>query len=361
MSRVLFLILIFLFGVLVWIYLQTARKDYSKIAVKFDSGLSSLLIENGVSDSNVISQSRTEKSSATHIWVEYFMELSPSAKTAGGADKLAGKIKELAGSSGLTYEEKRAGSLIRIDITYKNILLSKLILHSTAAAPAPSQAKGKKVAIVIDDVGYTKDISGFLGLGVPVTFAIMPREAHSKDVVKELKALNRPYILHLPMEPEKYPKVNPGAYALLKKMNPAQMRKMFEADLASVPGAVGINNHMGSAFTEDAAKMREFLTLVKEKNLFFLDSYTSVKTVGKKVADEVGVPALRNSIFLDLEDSPQAVRKQLDTLLKIVNKHGSAAAIGHIQHKNVIPALKEYIPKFQENGIEFVYLPDLMK
>jgi polysaccharide deacetylase 2 family uncharacterized protein YibQ len=279
------------------------------------------------------------------------MELSPSAKTAGGADKLADRIKELAGQSGLTYGQKRDGNVIRIEITFKKILLSKIILHSA----------GKRVAIVIDDIGYTRDISGFLGLGVPVTFAIMPKEAHSKDVVKELKALNRPYILHLPMEPEKYPKVNPGAYALLRKMNAAQIRRMFEADLASVPGAVGVNNHMGSAFTADAVKMREFLTLVKEKNLFFLDSYTAVKTQGKRVADELGVPATRNSIFLDLQDTPEGVRKQLDTLLMIVNKHGSAAAIGHIQHKNVIPALKEYIPKFKENGIEFVYLPDLMK
>ena len=160
MPRILFLVLIFLLGILVWVYVQSSRRDYSRIAVKFDSELSSLLVENGVSDSNIISQSRTEKSSASHVWVEYFMELSPSEKTPGGADGLSAKIKELAGRSGLTCDEKLTGDIIRLEITFKKTLLSRIILHSIQPVPAVTHAK--RVAIVIDDVGYTRDISGFL-------------------------------------------------------------------------------------------------------------------------------------------------------------------------------------------------------
>ena len=40
-------------------------------------------------------------------------------------------------------------------------------------------------------------------------------------------------------------------------------------------------------------------------------------------------------------------------------KSRSVVAIGHVQKKNLAAAIKEYIPKFEEARISFVYLTDL--
>lgn len=354
--RIFFLIVVFLLGVLVWVYLQTLRKDYTQTAVNFDGALAEFLVKSGIKDSDIASQSRTEKASATHLWVEYYMEINLPAGT--DPARLREGIRSAADGAGLTYADKVSDRASLIEVTFRKILLSKIVLKYAPAKPA---AAAHRVAIVIDDVGYRKNLAGFLEIGIPITFAILPKEAHSRDDAKELSALNNPYLLHMPMEPEKYPKENPGKAAILLKMGPAEIRKMVESDLASVPGACGVNNHMGSAFTADAAKMKVFLSVLKEKRLFFLDSYTSQKTQGAKAAAALGVPVLENRVFLDLKEDPASVRAQLDELLRLAQKRPKTVAIGHVQHPGIIPALKEYIPKFKEKGIVFVYLPDLLK
>lgn len=348
---------LFLFGILVWVYLQTARKDYTQYAVKFDSALSEILVAEGITDANILSQSRVEKASGTHIWVEYFKEISVPGKSK--ADKLSAEIIKLADRSVLNCSTSMLeGAKTRLDVTFNQVLLHSIIL---SYPPSKTAKESKKVAIVIDDLGYTKDISGLLGLGVPITFAILPREPYSKQLAERLTAMQRPFILHMPLEPEGYPKINPGKAAILRSMTAKEIRSKFEANLASVPGVRGVSNHMGSAFSADKAKMRIFLELVKEKKLFYFDSYTTPKTQAGKTAKEIGLPFLENRVFLDSEDEPAAVRKQLGILLRQAQKNGRSIAIGHIDKKNVVPALKEYIPKFREQGVEFVYLTDLLK
>jgi polysaccharide deacetylase 2 family uncharacterized protein YibQ len=188
----------------------------------------------------------------------------------------------------------------------------------------------------------------------------MPFERHGRTIAEELAKQNRPYILHLPMEPESYPKNDPGSAALFLKMTQAEMRTKLEKDLATVPGACGVSNHMGSAFSADAEKMSFLLSLVKERNLFYFDSCTTPKTTAAKVARRLNVPYAVNDIFVDLKDDPVFMRKQYEYILRRFRKEDTFIAIGHIQKKNMVPVLKEYIPRFRDEGIEFVYLQELV-
>ncbi|MHB9154406.1 MAG: divergent polysaccharide deacetylase family protein, partial [Endomicrobiales bacterium] len=103
------------------------------------------------------------------------------------------------------------------------------------------------------------------------------------------------------------------------------------------------------------------LSLVKENGLFYFDSYTTPKTKARKAARATGVAFAANEIFVDLKDDHEFMKKQCNVLLKRVKRYGTGIAIGHIQKKNIIPVLKEVIPEFRKEGVEFVYLPDLVK
>ena len=73
---------------------------------------------------------------------------------------------------------------------------------------------------------------------------------------------------------------NPGPGALTETMNEDEIRDATRHALDAVPGAVGVNNHMGSAFSEDRDAMSAVLGVVRKRGLFFLDSRTSAASVG---------------------------------------------------------------------------------
>jgi polysaccharide deacetylase 2 family uncharacterized protein YibQ len=164
-------------------------------------------------------------------------------------------------------------------------------------------------------------------------------------------------MLHLPMQPLDMKNNDPGPSGLYLNMSDDQLKTMFDKDVASVPHIVGINNHMGSAFTEDESKMTLVLRWVKQRHLYFLDSRTTGKSVVPKVAKRVGVPCLVNETFLDNEDSVKAIEEQLDVVMKLAQRRGQTIAIGHYRRKHLVQALAEKLPEFKSRGIDIVALP----
>jgi polysaccharide deacetylase 2 family uncharacterized protein YibQ len=197
----------------------------------------------------------------------------------------------------------------------------------------------------------------FASLGIPLTFAIFPRERHSKELSEKAAALHFPVMLHLPMEPIDLVHNDPGPSALYLKMSDKELKRQFERDFASVPNLVGINNHMGSAFTENELKMELVMAWVKAKDIYFLDSRTSGKSVVCHAAKRYGVPCLENETFLDNEDTLPGIEKQLDEVMKLAVKNGETIAIGHYRRKYLVQALANKIPEFKARGIQIVTLP----
>ncbi|MCG8553569.1 MAG: divergent polysaccharide deacetylase family protein, partial [Desulfobacterales bacterium] len=68
-----------------------------------------------------------------------------------------------------------------------------------------------RIAIIIDDIGYNKDLAmGLLKVDKNITFAILPFSPSGKQLARSLSGKGAELMLHLPMEPTQYPKVNPG-------------------------------------------------------------------------------------------------------------------------------------------------------
>lgn len=133
----------------------------------------------------------------------------------------------------------------------------------------PSKDGLPRVALIIDDVGYNKRIAeGFLKLDAVLTFAIFPHSPHRNAIARMAVADGTEIMLHLPMEPMGYPKYDPGPGVLLSTMNTKELLAQLNANLESVPGIKGVNNHMGSKLTTDAKRMAEILRALKKRKLF---------------------------------------------------------------------------------------------
>ena len=130
--------------------------------------------------------------------------------------------------------------------------------------------------------------------------------------------------------------------------------------LQNVPGVVGVNNHQGSQATSDAELMSELMPVLRERNLFYIDSRTTSATVSFETAQNFGFrSAFRNVPFLDDVTEVAPVRKQLNLALRGAREKGEAIAIGH-PHPATLQALREVLPQAKAQGVQLVFASDLV-
>lgn len=221
-------------------------------------------------------------------------------------------------------------------------------------SPHTGPPDAARVAIVIDDFGQDLEVARkFLDIPLALTFSVLPHQKHSQEVAALAHAHGHEVILHLPMQPQGYPIKNPGKGALLTAMTSEAVRKSLQSALDVSPYFKGINNHMGSRFTEDRAAMGVFLNEVKQRGLYFLDSSTSPRSVGHSMAQELRVLAGKRDIFLDHTPTEEFVRSQIENLIRKAKIEGSAIAIGH-PYEVTLRTLSRKTGRFEEEAVAVV-------
>jgi polysaccharide deacetylase 2 family uncharacterized protein YibQ len=243
--------------------------------------------------------------------------------------------------------------------------------RARTAAPKASPPKAGRAAIppgttglaaiVIDDLGNELGPAERIAAWkAPVAGAVLPGVAFSAASARALARGGKEVLLHLPMEPAGYPKVRPGPGVILRSQSDAEIVRTLENDLATVPGVVGVNNHMGSVATADPRVMRVVAGVLSDRGLFFLDSRTTDATVAERTAEEASVPAVSRRVFLDDVETEDAVSRQLAELVRRAREEGSAVAIGH-PYPATLAVLEREMPGLAARGVKLVRVGELVK
>ncbi|MCX7990923.1 MAG: divergent polysaccharide deacetylase family protein [Proteobacteria bacterium] len=204
-----------------------------------------------------------------------------------------------------------------------------------------------KLAIVIDDIGNSKESGEELFSIKGLTYSILPNLPYSMYFLELGKKEGKDLMLHIPMEPKDMDKYGKDDNLLRVSMSSDEIVNRTQNFINSLPDIKGVNNHMGSKFTESEEKMRVFLAEIKKKKLFYLDSRTSPDSKGYEIAKEIGVKSFKRDIFLDHEIDEIKIAEQIDKAVEMAIKNGFAIAIGH-PHKETIKVLKEKLPKISK-------------
>lgn len=219
------------------------------------------------------------------------------------------------------------------------------------------------LAIIIDDFGYGGEgTDEMLALDADITAAVMPFSEKSAQEVEKIKNSGKEMIVHMPMESLAGKKSWVGDKGVFTNMTDDEIHKAVEEALEIVDGAVGLNNHMGSAIMENERCLKAVLDIIKEKNLIFIDSATTPKSLGKKLSEEKGVCFLKRDVFLDSTDDINVVRERLRQAENAALKNGTAVAIGHVGPeggKITAKAIGELKSKLEEKGIELVTVSEM--
>lgn len=221
--------------------------------------------------------------------------------------------------------------------------------------------KGKPViAIVIDDMGVDRRRSNrMIGFQGPLTLSFLTYAKDLKEQGAQARAKGHELMLHVSMEPSSN-KVDPGPNVLLVGQKPETILQRLRWGLDRFEGFVGINNHMGSKFTSHVASMRVVIQELKKRGLLFLDSRTSGRTVGAKLARRAGVPYVERNVFLDHDDDVEKIKAQLKTVENIARKRGRSVAIGHPRDAT-LKALEGWLSTVTSKGFQLVPISALAR
>lgn len=224
-----------------------------------------------------------------------------------------------------------------------------LLLGAAAALAARPQ-----LAIIIDDLGNLRAAGErVVALPGPVACAILPHTPHGAYLAARAASAGKEVLLHLPLQPVEG-LLRTGLGAIDIDSTRLQLARIVAADLASVPGAVGVNSHMGSLLTRHPGHMGWLMGELKARGgLFFVDSYTTAASVALPIAREFGVPATRRDVFLDSDPAPERIDAEFRRLKALARERGAAVAIGH-PYESTLRFLEEAVPRLAAEGFDLV-------
>ena len=255
--------------------------------------------------------------------------------------------------------DKESGNEIIYNIYYKDFYTHKLRII-LGGYQVPQRLSYPKIGIIIDDLGYDSSLAkAFMKFDLPLTFSVLPYAPNTRLIALKAREKGREIMLHLPMEPINYPAINPGNGVLLVSMDKEDISEILNRDLGQIPFVAGVNNHMGSRFTENVEKMKVVLAELKTRGLYFIDSRTSAGSVAFNVAKKIALRTASRDIFLDNDLSDNALKIQMERLLSLARYKGWAIGIGH-PHKKTLKLLKRFQSTLN-NEAEVVPISNLVR
>ena len=241
------------------------------------------------------------------------------------------------------------------------LLLACLCNADTQATAQDNDTPGglPAISIIIDDLGYRRlDGLRALELPGPVAYAVLPHTPYATRLAAIAFQLDKEVLLHVPMESELGKALGPGA--LTDAMAQGEIRAVLDAGIASVPHVTGINNHMGSALTQQSRAMGWLMDWMNEQGeLYFVDSITSARSVALRSASAAGLRAIGRDVFLDATADAGMIAKQFERLIALARERGTGLAIGH-PYPETLSVLRKVLVKPSYYGVQLVPVRELI-
>ena len=226
--------------------------------------------------------------------------------------------------------------------------------------PAKPQAAPVEMAIILDDWGQSGAlVDDVVAIGRPLTLAVIPHLRRSYEVAEEAHGYGLGVMLHMPMQP-KSNRQPAEPHTILTTSPDAEIERLLDEALASVPHAQGVNNHQGSAATSDLRVMRAVLKHLKEKGLFFVDSKVIASSVCEQAAREAGIRFASRDVFIDNVATVDAVKNQLWEAIRVAKYQGRAVVIGH-DKRPTLEAIRQMVPEIEKSGVKLVLAKEMVK
>lgn len=233
-----------------------------------------------------------------------------------------------------------------------------LALCGAVLAPCAASAATPVIAIVLDDMG-DRPVEGARIVALPgaVACAILPGTPHGSHLARAAHAMGKEVLLHFPLQPQAG-KAHP--LAVTTHSSRADLVARLRGGLEALPFVDGVNIHQGSLLSQRTDYMNWMMAELRERGgLYFVDSFTSGRSVALPVAEQWRLPSTKRQIFIDAERGAEAVRMEFRKLIATARRDGSALAIGH-PFPETLALLESELPRLADYGVKLVAPSELI-
>lgn len=215
------------------------------------------------------------------------------------------------------------------------------------------------IVVIVDDFGNSGAlVEDFAELPQEVVFAVLPDLSHTRETGEIAAQTGHEVLIHIPMQAVSA-NANPGERYVTIDSTPEEISSLLDDFHSQLPMAIGANNHMGSAVTVDREAMTLVLNDLRDRGLFFMDSFTTGGSVAASLAKTFGYPALRRDIFLDVPDSSdKTLAAKISSLAKYKGRREPVIIITHCHNRQKLESLRRFITQIQGMGLKLVKLSE---
>ena len=226
-----------------------------------------------------------------------------------------------------------------------------------------SKGTKPKIALVITGLGPNADIlKGVLErLPKQITLSFASYTPHLTEWIKIARIKGHEVLMDLPLESAEYPQLNSGPYTLRVDANPSENINKLNKILGKGGGMiVGVCGVMGSRFLASFKDTLPFLEALKTEGYMFLDTDLSSSSVVSRIGEQLSLPFVQNSQFLDNELSPSLIQKNLMNLERIAEENGFAVGVGHA-YGPTVEFVMTWAEALGEKGFDLVPITDVLQ
>jgi polysaccharide deacetylase 2 family uncharacterized protein YibQ len=213
-----------------------------------------------------------------------------------------------------------------------------------------------RIALIISDLGFAATATQAAVQEMPgdVTLAFSSQAPDIESWIAKARAAGHETILTVPMEPNDYPKNDPGPNTLLIALPDKDNISRINWAMARADGFVGVMPAMGEKFVTAENKLAPVLDVVKEHQLMMIDGTNNKNSLIASLSRLAHIPFARSEVLIDAAASRNAIDAQLASIEAMAKEKGQAVGIA-LPYPVTFEKLKAWIATLDQKG--FVLAP----
>ncbi|MEE3625703.1 divergent polysaccharide deacetylase family protein [Nitrospirillum sp. BR 11752] len=218
--------------------------------------------------------------------------------------------------------------------------------------PFPQDDKRPRIALVMADLGWSPSALEKVLARMPaaVTLAFAASAPNLQKAVDQARGDGHEVLLQVPMEPQDFPRNDPGPGTLLTSLPDEKNVDRLETAMASATGYVGLTNLTGTKFLASHDSLQTVLRQVQRRGLIYVDSWPTPASQATRIATELGLPRAVSDVQVDRAPSDAGVAAQLAELERLAKLNG--VAVGYAQPYPVtLEAIARWAVGLRDRGI----------